>query len=122
MSNKLNRSQLRRLILKEIKNLSEAGSWGHRGPNPSELFYKQWGDSYSWNAVMPSSIQYVFRNSGMSKEEFLKTAKPFQLPKIKDALGMTISSGSESGMLKLPSIEPDAEFGSDYDEDLGNDW
>ena len=85
---KLNRRSLRKLILKEIKNLQE-GSYS-RGVNLGQLFGQMWGRKGDWNFVTNASIQRTMEMAGMDAMSFFEAVKDvghdWQLPKVAEAL------------------------------------
>jgi len=91
---KLNRRSLRKLILKEIRNIQEAG-YTSSGPDLNQLFGPQfWGRRGDWNYVTNSSIQSTMKMSGMDAKTFYNTIKriaerngtKWMLPKVAEAL------------------------------------
>lgn len=91
---KLSRRTLRKMILKEVRNLQE-GRYASSGPNLYQLFGPMgWGRRGDWNFVTHASIQRTMQMSGMDAHEFYETVKKiaerngttWQLPKVAEAL------------------------------------
>jgi len=102
---KLSRGQLRKMILSEIKNLSEmtgryvSGPVGSVGSFYSDSEGYGWGKESNWNQVERESIweHFITHNeaSGISPKEYLaqvkQHGKPFQLKKVGEALSSLTS-------------------------------
>jgi len=98
---KLSRGQLRRMILSEIKNLSEARYTLTLGAiTPIYSDERGWGDKGNWDRVKHSVIQKHFiqhnEASDMSPQEYFnqvkQSKKPFQLKKVGEALSSLTST------------------------------
>lgn len=139
---KLNRRSLRKMILKEIKNLQE-GIMPSR-MNLEAIFRHSFRDQNSWRSVTHGTIQAMLKNSGMDPMTFFETVKrvgyDWQLPKVAEALseidpsfydyanqelGIQRYHNTPGSKIRLPELAPNQIRGfeddySDYDDDDDN--
>ena len=131
---KLNRRSLRKMILKEMRNLQEA--YGRH--ELSNIFGHGWRNQSTWRSVTHGTIISTDRMTGMKPMEFFETVKEvgydWQLPKVAEALseidpsfydyanqklGIQRYHNTPGSKIKLPMLAPNQmgvlEDDDDYD-------